>query len=82
LGKLARAKPRLLYIAGNPLESKQRDRSVQEEFSQPIALILETSEEATNALNQVGYRFFTDIKSLYRYLEVHRNITLVDHLAC
>lgn len=48
-------------------------KGIQEEFSQPIALILETSEEATNALNQVGYRFFTDIKSLYRYLEVQMN---------
>jgi Protein of unknown function DUF262 len=48
-------------------------KGIQEEFSQPIAVVLEGNGEVTKALNQAGYRFFTDTKSFYHYLEDQMN---------
>ncbi len=44
-------------------------KGIQEEYSQPIALVLEASKDVITILNQVDYRFFTSIKALYQYLE-------------
>lgn len=42
---------------------------VQEGFSEPVALLLERNEKNEEILNRCGYRFYTDIESLKRYLE-------------
>ena len=44
-------------------------KGLQEEYSQPIALCLEAVEQKVAILNQAGYRFFTSIETLRRYLE-------------
>lgn len=48
-------------------------KGIQEEYSQPIALVFEANKDVINILNQAGYRFFTDMKTLYRYLETQIN---------
>lgn len=44
-------------------------KGLQEEYSPPIALCLEEDEQKIAILNQVGYRFFTSVETLQRYLE-------------
>lgn len=44
-------------------------KGLQENYSQPIALISEINETAAAMLNQAGYRFFTSVESLSAYLE-------------
>lgn len=44
-------------------------KGLQEGYSQPIALCLEAEDQKTAIVNQVGYRFFTSINTLQRYLE-------------
>ena len=44
-------------------------KGLQEEYSQPIALCLEADEHKIAILNQAGYRFFTTIEALRRYLK-------------
>jgi hypothetical protein len=48
-------------------------KGIQEEYSQPVALVFDTSKAIINILNQAGYRFFTDIKALHRYLKAQTN---------
>lgn len=42
---------------------------VQENFSQPVALIMPGDQGQINVLNQAGYRFFTRVEDLRAYLE-------------
>ena len=44
-------------------------KGLQEGFSQPIALCLEADEQKVAIINQAGFRFFTSIDTLRRYLE-------------
>jgi hypothetical protein len=44
-------------------------KGLQEGYSQPIALCLEADAQKVAIINQAGYRFFTDIETLRRYLE-------------
>ncbi|NNJ12870.1 DUF262 domain-containing protein [Chloroflexales bacterium ZM16-3] len=44
-------------------------RGIQEGLSQPIALLLNESEEVEEAVNQAGYTFFTDPVHLCAYIE-------------
>lgn len=42
---------------------------LQEGLSQPIALLINEDEETKEAVNQAGYRFFTDVEKFKRYIE-------------
>lgn len=42
---------------------------IQEGFSQPVALLVDSAPEAEEAVNQAGYRYFTDLDELRRYIE-------------
>ncbi|HEX6478365.1 MAG TPA: DUF262 domain-containing protein [Ktedonobacteraceae bacterium] len=44
-------------------------KGLQEEYSQPVALCLEADTQKVAIINQAGYRFFTNIDTLRRYLE-------------
>lgn len=42
---------------------------LQEGLSQPVALLINEDDETKEAVNQAGYRFFTDIEKFKRYIE-------------
>lgn len=42
---------------------------IQEGYSQPVALLVDREPEAEEAFNQAGYRYFTDLAELRRYVE-------------
>ena len=44
-------------------------KGLQEGYSQPIALILDVDDQKVGMLNQAGYRFFTSIEAIRRYLK-------------
>jgi len=44
-------------------------KGLQEGYSQPIALILDENNQKVAILNQAGYRFFTSIETIRRYLK-------------
>jgi hypothetical protein len=44
-------------------------KGLQEGYSQLIALILDVDDQKAAILNQVGYRFFTSIEAIRRYLK-------------
>ena len=44
-------------------------KGLQEGYSQPIALILDVDDQKVAMLNQAGYRFFTSIEAIRRYLK-------------
>jgi len=44
-------------------------KGLQEGYSQPIALILDADDQKAAMLNQAGYRFFTSIEAIRRYLK-------------
>jgi hypothetical protein len=44
-------------------------RGVQEEYSEPGALLLEPEDLAEERLNAAGYRYFTGVSALRHYLE-------------
>ena len=48
-------------------------QGIQEEYSEPVALLLERDEVTEEALNTAGYRFFTSTDALYHYLNAARN---------
>ena len=48
-------------------------QGIQEEYSAPVALLLERDEATEAALNTAGYRFFTSADPLYHYLRAAHN---------
>jgi hypothetical protein len=48
-------------------------QGIQEEYSEPVALLLERDEATEAALNTAGYRFFTSADPLYHYLRAAHN---------
>ncbi len=43
-------------------------QGVQEEYSEPVAFLLEPDEAMEQQLNAIGYRYFTDLDALHQYL--------------
>ncbi len=43
-------------------------KGLQEEYSQPVALLIDEERETEEAANKAGYRFFTDIESFRSYV--------------
>ncbi|PTA67628.1 GmrSD restriction endonuclease domain-containing protein [Deinococcus arcticus] len=50
---------------------------LQEGLSQPVALLLDETDETHSAVNQAGYLYFTDVSSFKAYVE--RNVLAVEH---
>lgn len=42
---------------------------LQEGYSQPVALLLEEPQETEEAVNRLGFRYFTDVKEFRKYVE-------------
>ena len=42
---------------------------LQEEYSQPVALLLDEPEETQEIANRRGYRYFTDVEAFREYVE-------------
>ena len=44
-------------------------KGIQEGYSQPVAVVFEDSDDAETWANLLGYRLFTSLPMLYRYIE-------------
>ena len=42
---------------------------IQEGYSQPVALLVDREPDAVEVANSAGYRYFTDLADLRRYIE-------------
>lgn len=49
---------------------------VQEGYSQPVALLLNEEPETAEIVNRAGYRYFTDVDSLKKYIEQEIIVTV------
>ncbi|HEU5376329.1 MAG TPA: DUF262 domain-containing protein, partial [Ktedonobacteraceae bacterium] len=70
------AKPELNFEVNDPntgevltIVNAAWPKGLQEDYSQPIALILDVDDQKAAILNQSGYRFFTSIEMIRGYLK-------------